>query len=266
MAITFDRQLYYQFHLFFQTSSTPIDANNIKDLPRIISRQLPNGKSLGLKFGPAQNEMGFLAAEGETGVPVNVTVWRAGSGTWKLEWNSIRLTLTFDAAGYRDIREEEISLHDVKERVTSNLEDAIGSLSIPVNRLAVNLIGQSSCEGASATEVVAESFFNQHVRDRARSRAILDLSGRINDVGSWELPGTNLGAGQGVRVNRIEQGLVQWKFQNGEEQTFLEWRFDANTSPAHSNIVFERGALTKFLDLAVNWISERRSALDGLAG
>jgi hypothetical protein len=264
----FDQSLQYQFVLFFSQPADP-ELRYLKELPSIMSQQVPNTKSLGLKFSQ-ERQPGMAQAAGVAGTMPSF-IWGGGTGIWKMTWTPIRLDLTFDAGAFAEIeasvKGESPTVPDldlVIDRVAPNLGDALEK-STGINRLALIFTGKSSAsDGASPTKIVAKRFFNTATIESANTGQVRDLTGRVNWSADWKIT-TKTGAQESTPVNRIEQATVSWNYDDESEYVSLTWQFDVNTSPAAKRS-YGRAGVRDFQKDAAKWIADRLSTLENANG
>jgi hypothetical protein len=262
MPFKFDKSLQYQFSLFYFDNG--LEANELKQLPALISRQTPTTKSLGLKLVRRENAATVVLA-GRQGASMPYFEWSAGSGIWKLTWTPIRLDLVFDALGYADIIAgysdsplEPPTLRNVVDRVSLNLAESLKTSSRPVNRMALIVTGVASEEFApKPSDTVAAKFFSAETQRLIASGEIFDVNARMNTIAHIELPLSNKSM-TSIRINQLETGASNWLLEDGKESVTLNWQLDVNTSPVEMEKgEYDKDAVSAFFEFAEKWISDR---------
>lgn len=254
--VTFDQAHTFQFALFFD--GVEEREHDVTQLPALLNRPVPGVEPLGLKLG-APDANSFMVDALGTFPAARASRWRAGSGVWTVVWTGVRLDIHFDAKGYFDVSERDVTLSRVMDRLLPNLSELPTSLGISVNRLALVVTGQSSCaDGAPRpSRAVAATFFNATLGGLEERGEVADAVARANFVTTWSLRPS-----MEVRVNRNETGTAIVKIRDQSLESELSWQWDVNTAaPQNAPTSFGAEPIGSFFRQAEQWISERLHVL-----
>jgi hypothetical protein len=202
-------------------------------------------------------------------MPVRGKQWRT-PGVWRLLWTEQRISLTFDALAYAEIRSTQADAGDlptfqvVARRVARNFAAAAASLTRTngiVNRATVSALGQGTAEKGDPAKVVAALHLNDGLKAIAARGEATDLSVAVNRRARWVLDG------EAVEVNRHEALSSTWTIGAGESGKVLVAQVEVNTIPERqlANTPLSEAQLAGFFEQASTWVDERWKAIEAEA-
>ena len=253
----FDRTLKFQFALFWAQPGFDMTSASMDTLHEALGNA-PGGHAMGLRLSrePQAHQPSVEVVGNQTRLGIPMAFWQA-AGIWQVQVSPMRLDVFFDANAYAAARDLESppGAADALARIAPAFRQVTEKWS--VSRTALVVTGEASDRVVPRpANVVARTFFNEEFQAQAAREEIEEATGRVNRRTHWRLSAEN-----DAVVNRIETCAAIWALNGTEEQRWLFWQMDVNTTPT-STAPMSAEEIQAFFSNAEAWSSDSLARLE----